>query len=151
LSSYHYLQDNPYLEDNPYLQDNDSYPPLNLILNQIQTLKREWVWLKFCFPHAKGLWHYKYRPQWCKREGGEKIKKTLEGNKHKKPQEEVITRENQKKKTKNRGRKDWKEEEESILQSVPALLPSSSPLASPGKVFFFSIFLCNYCKKTMWR
>jgi len=46
--------------------------------------KREWVWLKLCFSHAKGLWHYKYRPQWCKRGGGEKIKKTLEGNKHKK-------------------------------------------------------------------
>jgi len=60
--------------------------------------KREWVWLKFCFSHAKGLWHYKYRPQWCKRGGGED-KKTLEGNKHKKPQEEAITRENRKKKT----------------------------------------------------
>jgi hypothetical protein len=66
LSFYHYLQDNLYLEDNPYLQDNDSYPPLNLILNQIQTSKREWVWLKLYFPHAKGLWHYKYRPQYAK-------------------------------------------------------------------------------------
>jgi hypothetical protein len=108
--------------------------------------KREWVWLKFCFSHAKGLWHYKYRPQWCKRGGGED-KKTLEGNKHKKPQEEGITRENRKKNTKNRGRRDWKEEEESILQSVPALLPSPSPSASLGKVFFFSLFLCNCCKK----
>jgi len=31
--------------------------------------KREWVWLKLCFSHAKGLWHYKYRSQWCKRRG----------------------------------------------------------------------------------
>jgi len=36
---------------------------------------------------------------------GREGKKTLEGNKHKKPQEEAITREN-KKKTKNRGRRD---------------------------------------------
>jgi len=33
-------------------------------------------------------------------------KKNLEGNKHEKPQEGAITRENQKKKTKNRGRRD---------------------------------------------
>jgi len=33
-------------------------------------------------------------------------KKTLEGNKHKKSQKEAITRENKKKKTKNRGRRD---------------------------------------------
>ena len=30
-----------YLQDNPYLQDNDSYLLSNLILNQIQTSKRE--------------------------------------------------------------------------------------------------------------
>jgi len=40
LSFYLYLQRSPYLQDNPSLQDNDSYPLLNLILNQIQTLKK---------------------------------------------------------------------------------------------------------------
>ena len=30
----------PYLQDNLYLQNNDSYPLLNLILNQIQTSKK---------------------------------------------------------------------------------------------------------------
>jgi len=40
LSFYSYLQNNLYLQDNPYLQDNDSYPLLNLILNQVQISKK---------------------------------------------------------------------------------------------------------------
>jgi hypothetical protein len=110
-----------------------------LILNQIQTSKREWVWLKLCFSHAKGLWHYKYKSQYMQKRGEDDIEKKNKG-------------ENPKKKTKNKGRRDWKEEEkESILQPVPALLPLPSHSASPGKVFFFSLFLCNCCKKTMRR
>jgi hypothetical protein len=31
--------------------------------------RREWVWLKLCFSHTKGLWHYKYRSQ-CMHKGG---------------------------------------------------------------------------------
>jgi hypothetical protein len=54
LSFYHYLQDNPYLEDNPYLQDNDSYPPLNLILNQIQTPKKRMSLIETLFLTREG-------------------------------------------------------------------------------------------------
>jgi hypothetical protein len=32
---------------------------------------------------------------------------------------------------------------------MPALLPLPSPSASPGKVFFFSMFLYNCCKETI--
>jgi len=40
-------------------------------------------------------------------------------------------------KHKNRGKRDWKEEEEeSILRLVLGPLPSSSSSSSPGKVFF---------------
>jgi len=102
--------------------------------------KKEWIWLKLCFSHAKGLWHYKYRSQYMQKKEEDDIEKKNKGENPKK------------KKTKNRGRRDWKEEEkESILQPVPALLPSPSRSASPGKVFFFSLFLCNCCKKTMRR
>jgi hypothetical protein len=57
-----------------------------------------------------------------------------------------------KKKNREQREERLKEEEKgSILQPVPALLPSPSPLASPGKVIFFSLFLCNCCKKTVRR
>jgi len=106
--------------------------------------RREWVWLKRCFSHAKGLWHYKYRSQ-CMHKGGddmdkktEKKRKTEKKNREEKQgrRQKWENRGENKKKTKNRGRRDWKKEEkESILQPVPALLPSPSLSASPGKVF----------------
>jgi len=54
LSFYHYLQDNLYLQDNPCLQDNDSYPLSNLILNQIQTLKKRVSLIEILFLTREG-------------------------------------------------------------------------------------------------
>jgi len=48
--------------------------------------KKEWIWLKLGFSHAKGLWHYKYRSQGMKEDT------------QKKPQEKAITRNLQKNK-----------------------------------------------------
>jgi hypothetical protein len=54
LLFYHYFQDNPYLQDNPCFQDNDSYPLLNLILNQIQTSKKRMSLIETLFLTRKG-------------------------------------------------------------------------------------------------
>jgi hypothetical protein len=43
-----------YLQDNPYLQDNDSYLLSNLILNQIQTLKKRMSLIETWFLTREG-------------------------------------------------------------------------------------------------
>ena len=49
-----YLQDNPSLQDNLCFQDNDSYPLSNLILNQIQTLKKRMSLIETWFLTREG-------------------------------------------------------------------------------------------------
>jgi hypothetical protein len=44
----------PYLQDNHYLQDNDSYPLLNLILNQIQISKKRMSLIEILFLTHEG-------------------------------------------------------------------------------------------------
>jgi hypothetical protein len=66
--------------------------------------RREWVWLKLGFSHAKELWHYKYRSQ-----GMKKRRRQLERNPKNRETQKTITK-NLKKKlkkifTKKKGRR----------------------------------------------
>ena len=56
--------------------------------------RREWVWLKLGFSHAKELWHYKYRSQ-----GMKKRRRQLERNPKNRETQKTITK-NLKKKLK---------------------------------------------------
>jgi len=88
--------------------------------------RREWVWLKLCFSHAKGLLYYKYRSQCMHKKRAEKT------------QEEAITRNPTKKiNKKNKKRHLQKKQPEQALHgfSFPLWLETKTAttpaLASP--------------------
>ena len=104
--------------------------------------RREWVWLKLDFSHAKGLWHYKYRSQGMKKRGRLE-RKTLKEE----TLEEAITRNRKREKHKQRrGRRTlYKPPPPSTLFFL-AQSPSTSPPAAArlGKFPSFLAKIINW-------